>query len=144
MVHIDPVSVPNWEALLGAWLVHTADDGDDNDDGDANNDYDDSCHGNDDKADGDDNNDYDDSCHGDIVVLQRDCFGKNPWFYCYVAVKESEDPSQNINSSNALNCKKELVGFALYHHAYSTWKGRMLYLEDLYVIASERMERVKP
>jgi GNAT superfamily N-acetyltransferase len=32
----------------------------------------------------------------------------------------------------------ELVGFALYFFGYSTWKGRTLYLEDIYVKASHR------
>lgn len=27
----------------------------------------------------------------------------------------------------------EVVGFALYYQSYSTWKGRCLYLEDLYI-----------
>jgi GNAT superfamily N-acetyltransferase len=30
------------------------------------------------------------------------------------------------------------VGFALYHYTYSTWKGKSLYLEDLFVRASHR------
>ncbi len=29
--------------------------------------------------------------------------------------------------------KGEIVGFALYYFAYSTWKGQCLYLEDLFV-----------
>ncbi len=32
----------------------------------------------------------------------------------------------------------EVVGMALYYMAYSTWKGRMLYLEDFVVKASMR------
>ncbi len=32
----------------------------------------------------------------------------------------------------------EIVGMALYYMAYSTWKGRMLYLEDFVVKASMR------
>ena len=28
---------------------------------------------------------------------------------------------------------KEIVGFALFYTAYSTWKGKILYLEDFYV-----------
>ncbi len=46
-----------------------------------------------------------------------DGFGETPWFSCFVA----EHPSDGI------------VGFALYFNKYSTWKGRALYLEDLYV-----------
>eukprot|EP00795_Rhopilema_esculentum_P010730 gene10730-19510_t len=28
---------------------------------------------------------------------------------------------------------KEMAGYALYFYGYSTWKGRLLYLEDMYV-----------
>lgn len=31
------------------------------------------------------------------------------------------------------NEAREVVGFALFYHSYSTWKGRCLYLEDFYV-----------
>jgi GNAT superfamily N-acetyltransferase len=31
------------------------------------------------------------------------------------------------------NDKAEIVAFALYYFGYSTWKGRTIYLEDLYV-----------
>jgi GNAT superfamily N-acetyltransferase len=34
--------------------------------------------------------------------------------------------------------ENEVVGFALYYTSYSTWKGACLYLEDFYVIESER------
>ena len=33
---------------------------------------------------------------------------------------------------------ERLIGFALYYMAYSTWKGPILYLEDLYVIPEYR------
>lgn len=32
----------------------------------------------------------------------------------------------------------QIVGIALYHFAYSTWKGRMMYLEDFVVTGSRR------
>lgn len=44
-------------------------------------------------------------------------------FYCQVA----EDPQQ-----------QEVVGMVLYYLTYSTWKGRMLYLEDFVVKESYR------
>ena len=34
----------------------------------------------------------------------------------------------------ATNEQNAVVGFALFYTAYSTWKGRCLYLEDFYVI----------
>ena len=32
----------------------------------------------------------------------------------------------------------EVIGFALYYNSYSTWKGKCLYLEDLYVQEARR------
>ena len=32
----------------------------------------------------------------------------------------------------------EAVGFALFHHTYSTWQGKCVYLEDLYVAEAAR------
>lgn len=51
--------------------------------------------------------------------LIRDGFGPNPLFHVFVAEVES-DP-------------KEIVGIALYYYRYSTWKGKILHLEDLVV-----------
>jgi ribosomal protein S18 acetylase RimI-like enzyme len=36
----------------------------------------------------------------------------------------------------------EIVGFALYYTAYSTWKGRSLYLEDFYVQPTFRKQSI--
>lgn len=33
---------------------------------------------------------------------------------------------------------KDIIGFALYYTAYSTWKGKILYLEDFYVKENHR------
>ena len=35
-----------------------------------------------------------------------------------------------------------LIGFALYYISYSTWKGKSLYLEDLFVIPDRRKDGV--
>ena len=50
--------------------------------------------------------------------ILKDGFGGNPAFKCILA----EDTDTN-----------EVVGMALYYWAYSTWKGRYIYLDDLYV-----------
>ena len=52
------------------------------------------------------------------TMILRDGFGENPAFRCMVA---------EINDTG------EVVGMALYYWAYSTWKGRYMYLDDLYV-----------
>lgn len=47
---------------------------------------------------------------------------ERPLFQCIVAENEA----------------KEIVGIALYYFAYSTWKGKMMYLDDLVVTEKAR------
>lgn len=54
-----------------------------------------------------------------VADLIRDGFGPNPLFHVFVA-EVGADP-------------KEIVGIALYYYRYSTWKGKILHLEDLVV-----------
>jgi len=56
-----------------------------------------------------------------LAMMRQDGFGPAPIFGFFVL--ESGD---------------ELLGLALYYTAYSTWKGRMLYLEDLVVTEAAR------
>ena len=49
--------------------------------------------------------------------MLADGFGDRPFFEAFVA--EHEDG--------------EVVGMAMYHWAYSSWKGKYLFLDDLYV-----------
>ncbi|QKG54032.1 GNAT family N-acetyltransferase [Hymenobacter sp. BRD67] len=56
-----------------------------------------------------------------LAMMQRDGFGPEPIFGFFVL--ESGD---------------DLLGLALFYTAYSTWKGRMLYLEDLVVTEAAR------
>ncbi len=56
-----------------------------------------------------------------VSDLQKDGFGNNPKFKCFVA--ETND---------------EIVGIALVYMRYSTWKGKVLHLEDLIVSESMR------
>jgi GNAT superfamily N-acetyltransferase len=57
-----------------------------------------------------------------LADMQRDGFGPDASFKFFVA----EDAGGTI------------LGIALYYTAYSTWKGRMLYLEDLVVTEAAR------
>ncbi|HEX8656014.1 MAG TPA: GNAT family N-acetyltransferase [Hymenobacter sp.] len=57
-----------------------------------------------------------------LAAMQRDGFGPAPIFGFFV-LENSAD---------------EIIGLALFYTAYSTWKGRMLYLEDLVVTESAR------
>jgi GNAT superfamily N-acetyltransferase len=56
-----------------------------------------------------------------LAMMQHDGFGPTPIFGFFVL--ENGD---------------DLLGLALYYTAYSTWKGRMLYLEDLVVTEAAR------
>jgi GNAT superfamily N-acetyltransferase len=51
-----------------------------------------------------------------LEEIERDGFGENPAFKCLIA---------ELNG--------EVAGLSLYYIRYSTWKGRILYLEDLIV-----------
>ena len=57
-----------------------------------------------------------------VEDLVHDGFGANPLFGLFVA----ED---DLN---------QIVGMALYHYKYSTWKGKTIHLEDLIVTESFR------
>ena len=48
--------------------------------------------------------------------LVRDGFSKNPLFYTFVAEVDNK-----------------IIGIAIYYYRYSTWKGKIIHLEDLVV-----------
>lgn len=56
-----------------------------------------------------------------LDMMRQDGFGPNPIYHFFV-----------------LESGADLVGLALYYTAYSTWKGRMLYLEDLVITEAAR------
>lgn len=57
-----------------------------------------------------------------LAAMQRDGFGPAPIFSFFVLANDEAD----------------IIGIALFYTAYSTWKGRMLYLEDLVVTETAR------
>mmetsp|Transcript_36950 Transcript_36950/g.48652 ORF Transcript_36950/g.48652 Transcript_36950/m.48652 type:complete len:829 (-) Transcript_36950:243-2729(-) len=57
----------------------------------------------------------------DAETLRKDGFGKQKHFYSLIAEREGIK-----------------VGFALFYIAYSTWEGRCVYLEDLYMREAQR------
>lgn len=61
--------------------------------------------------------------------LERDGFCQNPFFECLVAEVSEEHKSKDGHT---------VVGYGLYFYTYSTWMGRSVYLEDLYVMPEFR------
>lgn len=60
-----------------------------------------------------------------LELMEEDGFGKNP-IYGFLVAEED----------------RRIIGLSLYYFRYSTWKGRMLYLEDLIVTQSHRKQGV--
>lgn len=57
-----------------------------------------------------------------VEILEKEGFSENPLFTCFVAE----------------NSESNIVGTALIYFRFSTWKGKILHLEDLIVKESER------
>src|SRR5690606_9606308 len=60
-----------------------------------------------------------------VQDLERDGFGNNPLFTCFIAEHD-----------------EEIVSTALVYFRFSTWKGRTLHLEDLIVKEEKRGKRI--
>jgi len=56
-----------------------------------------------------------------VEAIKRDGFGAEPAFICFIAESDGK-----------------ICGMSLCYIRYSTWKGKVLYLEDLIVTSSER------
>ncbi|KAG7260810.1 hypothetical protein CRUP_015651 [Coryphaenoides rupestris] len=61
--------------------------------------------------------------------LEQDGFSKNPFFHGIVA----EVPEQHRTADGHVK-----IGYSLYFYSYSSWKGRSVYMEDLYVMPEFR------
>uniref|UniRef100_A0A8B9HFP9 Diamine acetyltransferase 2 n=1 Tax=Astyanax mexicanus TaxID=7994 RepID=A0A8B9HFP9_ASTMX len=72
-------------------------------------------------------------CLDFFIDLEQDGFTKNPFFHGIIA----EVPEQHRSKDGHTK-----VGYALYFYTYSSWKGRAVYMEDLYVMPEFRAKGI--
>lgn len=61
--------------------------------------------------------------------LEQDGFIKNPFFHGIVAEVPEDQKTKDGHTK---------VGYSIYFYTYSSWKGRSVYMEDLYVMPEFR------
>ena len=59
-------------------------------------------------------------------------FGANPVWWAFV-VDAAEEDDHTREASMRRGGSKSIIAFALYYIRYSTWKGQVMYLEDILV-----------
>ena len=62
-----------------------------------------------------------------ILDLESDGFGDRSLFEGFVATKDSDEKSGG-----------EVVGYSTYYFSYSTWQGKTLFMEDMYIKPEHR------
>jgi ribosomal protein S18 acetylase RimI-like enzyme len=68
----------------------------------------------------------------DPEKIRKHGFGSNPLFKCWVAINENQNEP----------IAEEIIGISLCYVRYSTWKGPVLYLEDIVVSENHRRKGI--
>ena len=76
-----------------------------------------------------------------LKELERDGFGKNKIYDCFVATSPLT-PLSRGRGDRRKSRGEVVVGIALFYVKYSTWKGKCIYLDDLIVTESMRKEGI--
>jgi len=71
----------------------------------------------------------------DLTHFEESGFGSNPVWWAFVVEEYNVEDSSTSSTSSTL---QPIVAFALYYIRYSTWKGQVMYLEDILVTESMR------
>ena len=66
----------------------------------------------------------------DPIHFEQSGFGPNPVWWAYVV--------EEVEASTPSTASTPIIAFALYYIRYSTWKGQVMYLEDILVTESMR------
>ncbi|XP_020655464.3 thialysine N-epsilon-acetyltransferase-like [Pogona vitticeps] len=68
-----------------------------------------------------------------VEVLKKHGFGEKPRFECFVAEVPPEQKSKEGHT---------LIGYVLSAYTYNTWRGKNLYMDNLYVMPEFRGRRI--
>ncbi|KAL5476173.1 hypothetical protein EMCRGX_G026087 [Ephydatia muelleri] len=67
--------------------------------------------------------------------LLRDGFGEEKYFHCFIVEQtpSAQRARTEVDVNGVTLPQGELIGYAFYFYTYSTWEGRTLYIEDIFV-----------
>ena len=76
------------------------------------------------------------------LVKELAIYEKEPEAVTASLADYNKDFSEGIFEAIVAESEGKIVGIAIYYMTYSTWKGRMLYLEDFVVAQSHRYQGI--
>ncbi|KAJ7313266.1 hypothetical protein JRQ81_004550 [Phrynocephalus forsythii] len=68
-----------------------------------------------------------------VEVLEKHGFGEKPKFECFVAEVPPEQKSKEGHT---------IIGYTLFTYTYNTWRGKNVYMDNLYVMPEFRGRRI--